>query len=91
MQYKEWDCTIKITKYPHNGQLAILLNDANDGMPIATATTCIHHDYQENETAIKNWSENEGMLAALISSGLVSDTGKRIPCGYVEAAIVKIL
>ena len=91
MKYKEWDCAVELTHYTNNGQPAILLNDIDDGTPIAKATTCIDYDFQENETAIKSWSENEGMLAALITGGLVSDTGKRVPCGFVEAAIVKIL
>ncbi len=91
MKFKEWECIVEVTHYPHNGQPAILLTDAHNGVPIAKATTCIDYDFQDNETAIKDWSENEGMLSSLIISGLVEDTGKRVPCGFVEAAIVKIL
>jgi hypothetical protein len=40
--------------------------------------------------AVKDWSENTGMLAALIAAGLVEDTGRRIPCAYTEAALCRL-
>ena len=91
MNFSGYDCTIELTQYAHNGQKAMQLYDANDGEPIARATVCIDYDFQENQTAIKDWSENEGMLQALIDSHIVKDTGIRVPCGFTEAAIVEIL
>ena len=62
MNFSGYDCTIELTQYAHNGQKAMQLYDANDGEPIARATVCIDYDFQENQTAIKDWSENETIM-----------------------------
>ena len=91
MKFQEWNCLVQYSNYKVNNQKAIRLVDAEDGCPIATASVCIDYDFNNNETAIKNWSENEGMLEALVKNSVVKDTGKRVPCGFTEAAIVEIL
>lgn len=37
---------------------------------------------------IKTWSENQGIEAALVSSGVVTLTGKRFNCGPYDAVAV---
>lgn len=44
-----------------------------------------------DRVVIKDYSENEGMLAALVEAGVVEDTGERAAFGYVSAPIVRIL
>ena len=90
MRYKDWDCNVQVTRYV-NGQAALVLIDREDGELIAKASTCCNIDLKEDETAIKVWTENEGMLEALVSAGVVVDTGERVECGWSEAPIVKIL
>jgi hypothetical protein len=90
MKYNGWNCNLELTSYARNNQSAILLT-SDEGLPIAKATTCIDYNFQEGETAIKDWSENEGMLKALISNGIVADTGKRAECGFTTAAIVQLI
>ena len=45
----------------------------------------------ENEIFIKNWSENEGVLEALVKAGIVEDTGQTVPTGFVEANVCRLL
>lgn len=44
-----------------------------------------------HEVLIKDYSENQGMLAALMAAGIVRDTGRRVACGFVELAVVEIV
>ena len=90
MRYKDWDCNVQVTRYV-NGQAALVLIDREDGELIAKASTIVSIELKEDETAIKVWTENEGMLEALVSAGVVEDTGARVECGWSEAPIVKIL
>tara|TARA_R110000824_G_scaffold190939_2_gene372496 strand:+ start:308 stop:616 length:309 start_codon:yes stop_codon:yes gene_type:complete len=90
MRYKDWDCNVQVTRYT-NGQAALVLVGREGRELIAKASTCCNIDLKEDETAIKVWTENEGMLEALVSAGVVEDTGARVECGWSEAPIVKIL
>jgi hypothetical protein len=82
------ECTIEFQKYQHGGVAMQLW--CSEG-PMCKATVCIPGaKIKDNEVLIKNWSENEGILDALISSGIVKDTGKVVPSGYVEANVCEI-
>jgi len=64
----------------------------DDGCPYATATTNLRGlDLDEDEVLIKNYSENEGVLPALIDAGIVQDTGKKVNVGYAHANICKLI
>lgn len=90
IKFKEWDCQLEFGYY-QNGRPAIELIDTEDGQPIATATVNIP-DYPllDNEMFIKDYSENEGMLEALVKAEIVVDTGKRITQGFVTIPIVTL-
>ncbi len=75
-----------------NGRVAIRLLHAEDGDPVAVATVNLPDEQLgEDEVFIKDWSENEGMLKFLTENNIVVDTGRRVPCGFVEAAVCKLL
>lgn len=44
-----------------------------------------------DECLVKVWSENEPFIKGLLKSGFFEDTKKRIPSGFVEAHIWKIV
>lgn len=89
--YKSWKCEVVFATYP-NGRTAIQLVDAEDGSPVATATVNVPDAVLgEDEILVKNWSENQGMLAALVAAGLVEDTGKVVPTGFVKANVVRLI
>lgn len=63
-----------------------------DGQPVATVTVRLPsaaRDLEPGELLVKTWSENEPLVAPLLSSGLFEDTGKRVPTGYTWAAVWK--
>ena len=75
----------------YNGRTAWILVDSN-GDRYAVATVNISEaDVPEGHVLIKNWSENEGMLEALVDAGIVKDTGSTISSGFVKANICEVL
>jgi hypothetical protein len=68
-RFSEFDCTYSLGEYT-NGGTAIRIIDANDGMPVATASVWIGNLFND-EIAIKDYSENEGILDALVQAEIV--------------------
>jgi hypothetical protein len=91
MRFREWTCTVEFRRYRHGGAMGIQPFDAEDGCPVATATVNPERPIPAGHVAVKSWSENAGMLEALIGARLVEDTGQRIPCGYTSAALCRLL
>ena len=76
-------------EYP-NGRLALTIED--DEGEIARCTTNVASaQLAEGEVLIKDYSENEGMLAMLISAGVVKDTGRRVQSGWVQIPVCELL
>ncbi len=82
--------TVRFAEY-ENGRVAIQLLDCETGEPLTVATVNLPDIplSKDHHTFIKDWSENEGMLACLVREGIVEDTGIRQATGYVEAALCK--
>ena len=83
------ECTIEFQKYAEGG-IAMQLW-CEDG-PMGKATVCVPgFPLESNQVLIKDWSENEGMLKALVDAGIVRDTGMVAPAGYAEANVCELL
>jgi hypothetical protein len=68
------------------------LNDAETGAPITTATVNLpEFPLEEGEVAIKDYSENEGILDALTDAGVVSDPKKYAITGFALVPICNLL
>jgi hypothetical protein len=90
VRFKSWDCIVRKRQYD-NGRPALVLVDAEDGSPIATATVNLPDvPLGRNQVAIKDWSENEGVLDALVAAGVVKHTGQTVPSGFVEVPICEL-
>lgn len=99
-RYKNWDVTLVLSHYADDlARSAIQLVAADTernrqlevypGEPIATATVNIPlAPLQHEQTLIKSWSENEGMLEWLYTHGLVEPTGQFVESGFVSADVV---
>lgn len=78
-----------------NGRVALALvvaSGRDKGEPYATATVNIPEvPLADNEAIVKDYSENAGMLEALIEAGIVEDTGRFVQSGFVQAPIVRVL
>jgi hypothetical protein len=76
--------------YP-NGRPALGLIDPEDGEPYFTVTVNLpDQEIPEGHVFVKAWSENEGLLQALIKAGVL-EVIDWTPCGYTEAAECKLL
>ncbi|MES2566997.1 MAG: hypothetical protein V4565_09035 [Bacteroidota bacterium] len=91
VKFQKWICFIEMGIYP-NGRKAIELINARSGEPVLVATInvpeiCINED----EVIIKNYSENEGILDALIGAEIISRPVRIIQTGLIESPICKLL
>lgn len=90
VRFRDFDCTVQ-KRYYANGRPALLLVDAEDGSPVATATVNLPDvSLGKNQVAIKDWSENEGMLLALTEAGVVKPTGQTVSSGYVAVPVCEL-
>lgn len=96
-KFNKWSCRAQFARYDNNGNLAIDLiadgsdqEDVFDGEPIATATTNIS-PLSEGLVAIKNYSENEGMVVSLSQAGIIEPTPiDWMHEGYVSVPVFRL-
>lgn len=85
---KYYELTLQKTTYK-NGGTALQLMDAEDGFPYAMATVWIE-GLAEDEVAIKNYSENEGILETLIDAGIVEKPHRLVSSGFVNIPVCRL-
>jgi len=91
-EFKGYTLSVEMTRYAGNDRRAIQLIDTEDGDLYCTATVNMPDiDLSENEVAIKNWSENEGILECLQANGVIGPVKRRMPSGFVYVDIVDLL
>lgn len=92
IMYESYVCEPTEYRYS-NGRLAIRYIQPKHNVVIATLTVNIpeYTDLKENEIIVKTWSENKLFAQEVLKTGDFEDTGKRIPLGFVEAQVWKIL
>jgi hypothetical protein len=104
VKFKEWNCLVKFAKYGNNRTAIELMNAdpikeewgemAPNTERIAVATVNIpEYLLQDNEIIIKDYSENEGMLSALVHGNVVHMPHKFAKAGFMECpvCILKVL
>lgn len=66
-------CVAVFNWYSADDSIAIQLEDAETGMPVCTASVClaVRWRVREGEVLIKDYRENQGVLAALVAAGIV--------------------
>ena len=89
--FLNYKCNIVKEQYA-NGRTALLLIDADDNEHVATATVNLpDDDIPEKYVAIKDYSENEGMLNLLIKEKIVAQPVEHINSGFINIPICKLL
>lgn len=92
VQFRGWDCRIRVGRYPSTDQIYIQLVDADDGGPIATATIASNEiSIDPDKVIIKDYFENEGMSEALIQAGVIGEAVTTVPVGYTTGTVHKLL
>ena len=85
VNFSGYQCNLSFGQY-RNGATAISLVSVTDGSPVATATVNLEDfdDLKTNEVFIKDYSENTGMLEALIEANVVHpEAFMTVSVGYV--------
>lgn len=81
-------------KYPYGGDNFIVLVDTDhseDNWGQVIASVNLDANLPDNMVAIKDYSENAGMLTALTEAGIVSEPVSYIASGFVTVPICKII
>lgn len=94
VRFLSWNCFLQYHNYTTDDSTAIRLVDAEDGSPVATATSCLAElgcVPAPDCCFIKDYAENLGMLATLVAAGIVEETGREYTDGNVSLQEVKIL
>ncbi len=91
VQFKEWNCIVEKHAYS-NGRPALMLVDAKNGMPICKATVNLPElNISNDDVAIKDSEENDGILAALIDAGVVAHPHNYAEQGFCTYPICTLL
>lgn len=69
VKFSNYLCEVVLAEY-RNGGTSISLIDKENGEPVATASAWIE-GLDQDEIAIKDYSENTGMLRSLVNYGIV--------------------
>ena len=72
-----------------NGQTSIQLVD-RDGMPFMTASVAHDVNIPDDCVIIKNYSENEGIMQALIKAGIIEKPFCEIPANFVTLYVAAL-
>lgn len=92
MKFKEWDCEVHLGAYMGSHHPALELIEVGTGEPIAMATTHLPNVHiPKGYVAIKDYSENSGMLAAMREAGIVDKPHDWVSTGFVSIPICKLL
>jgi hypothetical protein len=87
--YGKYTIDIKMSKYS-NGQHRMEFIDSEDGLPVLVASSSIDESLESDQIAIKDYSENEGVLKFLMEEGIISSPLKYFNSGFVRIPICKI-
>lgn len=84
-------CRFKTSRYLDNGNLALMMVDAEDEEPVCVATVNPGEKIADNYIAVKDYSENEGMADFLKKIGIIHpDPLKLIPSGWVAIPVYEL-
>ena len=84
-------CQLRFARY-QNGRLAIQLFDVEDGYPVAIATVNVPGiPLADDQVLIKDYAENQGILAALEAAEIVRATNLRCRVGHEQAEVCHLL
>jgi hypothetical protein len=87
--YGEYSISIRMLKYG-NGQHRMEFIDSEDGFPVLVASVAIDESLGSDQIAIKDYSENEGVLKFLMEEGIISSPLKYFNSGFVRIPICQI-
>ncbi len=85
------ECIVDKLEYANNENIALILRTTETGETMCIASTNTNMTLPKGEVAIKNYSENEGILEVLVNAGIVSSPTYYTNSGFVSIPICKFL
>jgi len=83
------ECSIKVCKYSNNRPALVIYHE---GEVLLTATVNMpDSNVPEGYVCIKDWSENEGILKALIENSIIAPPEFYILLEFVTVSVCKLL
>lgn len=91
VKFKKWECSLAFGEYG-NGRTALFLTDNATLEDVLCASVNLPDEViGSNEVAIKDYSENEGVLDALIKHKVVSKPKRYVNLTHVSVPICELL
>ncbi len=91
VKFKQWECSLAFGEY-QNGRTEMFLTDNATLEDVLCASVNLPDEaIGSNEIAIKNYSENEGVLDALIKHKVVSKPKRYVYLTHVTIPICELL
>lgn len=87
----EYNCRLIWTEYTDNGNVAIVAKDAEGCEAIGVLSVNTYEELPPDVVAIKDYSENEGVLKSLIDNRVIGEPEDWINIGYVQVPVCRIL
>lgn len=93
VKFKQWNCIAEFSRYVDNDRISIRLTEEETAEPIATASVNLTFikGMTDNEIAIKDYVENEGMVKALKEAGIIGEIILTVQSGHVNIGIYQLL
>jgi hypothetical protein len=82
--------TVVTERYSAGGRVALELVDEEGPYARATINPPRGVELADDEVLIKNYSENEGVLPALIAAGVITAPHRHVPLGYVNGPVCRV-
>ncbi|MFB2836595.1 hypothetical protein [Floridanema evergladense] len=90
VNFIDYECQVKVSRYADGLTPCLRLVDS-EGIPVATATVNVSNlQLAPDCVVIKNYSENEGILEALIAAEILHPTGQTVPVGHCIGHICQL-
>lgn len=87
--FRTTKCFVDILEY--EGEISIELYSVRGKKLVATASVGLRVSVPPGYVAIKDYSENSGMLQALVEAKIVAEPSYYVPSGFVEIPVCEVL
>ena len=92
IKFQEWDCTLEFAKYANGRHALVLVEEIEPYEQVATATINLPNEsIEEDEIFIKDYSENSGMVKALMNANIIGESVRNIQLQFVTVPVHKLL
>lgn len=95
-KYADGHYSVVVGRYPYDRVIYVTLVGPSapypgDRVTFSTNLRSYGAEVAQDEFNVKNWSENEGIEASMMATGLFEDTGRVTTSGFVTSPIWRII